>query len=151
MTAQTLPDARNARSESAFAFAEIACSALRIAALSVASMSAMLCSTFTPARAAELLPRISDKAHLTDQQIRNYASSLVQIEQIQSALASKSAGIPADKSAILESEAAAHIEQILSRHELDVATFNELSRRVDRSPLLRQQVQQFAMQEKIGF
>ncbi len=86
----------------------------------------------------------------TDADLRNYAETLVAVTRVQRALAGQIAAAPHADSALLEQRAKAQIAGILLRHDLDPASFNAISARVENQPSVRARVNQLTMDEWIG-
>lgn len=114
----------------------------RLAPLFLASIVA---STL-PARAIEVpanRPNIAGD-------LRNYAETLVAITRVQRTLAGQIASSPQADGQALRQRADAQIAQILKRHDLDTASFNAISARVENQPSVRARVNQLTMEEMLG-
>jgi hypothetical protein len=100
------------------------------------------------AQARPVAPATTPQYSVSD--LKNYAETLVEVTRVQSALASAlSAGASANPTA-LKQQANAKIAEILKQHDLDAASFNAISARVEDQPAVRAQVNQFAMDELVG-
>ena len=113
-----------------------------VAALFIAGTIA----TITPAQAIEVpanRPNIAGD-------LTNYAETLVAITRVQRALAGQLAGSPKADASALKLRADTQIAQILKRHDLDTASFNAISARVENQPSVRARVNQLTMEEMLG-
>ena len=81
--------------------------------------------------------------------LRNYAETLVAITRVQRALAGQIASAPQADGQTLRQRADAQIAQILKRHDLDTASFNAISARVENQPSVRARVNQLTMEEML--
>ena len=114
----------------------------RLAPLFLAGIAA---ATF-PVRAVEVPANRPNAAG----DLRNYAETLVAITRVQRALAGQLAGSPKTDASALRQRADAQIAQILKRHDLDTASFNAISARVENQPSVRARVNQLTMEEMLG-
>ncbi|KKW90534.1 DUF4168 domain-containing protein [Sphingobium chungbukense] len=86
----------------------------------------------------------------SNRQIHAYASTLLEIQKIRQAVSFRIDSLPQDKADLLQERAKAEMMQALSRHGLDVATFNAISSAVDKQRSLRREVRQLMMEEKLS-
>jgi hypothetical protein len=87
---------------------------------------------------------------LSSGQLHAYASALVEIAAIRKAMASRVEKLPSDQASILKTQADAEISRALSKHGLDVSTFNLITAEVEDHSRLRGQVRQLIMEEKLS-
>ena len=86
----------------------------------------------------------------SDRQVHAYASALLEIEKMKRAVQFRAAKLSMDQAASLKSRAGAEMMNILTRHDLDVETFNQISAKVDKERRLRHKVQQLMMEEQLS-
>lgn len=87
---------------------------------------------------------------VSDRQIHAYASALLEIEKMKRTTQFRAAKLSADQAALLKSRASAEMINILTRHDLDTQTFNQISAKVDEQRRLRHKVKQLMMEEQLS-
>lgn len=117
-----------------------------IAILGAAAIAAALPSPHpSDSYVAKTLP-----AAVTPEELRNYAETLVAVRKIQRNLKDALTTVPADAVPELRRQADVAIAEVLLRHELPMARFNQISQKVDSDPAVRRTVRQFVMQQQLG-
>jgi len=112
--------------------------AFLLAAGTVACLPALADTASTPAKA------------VTDQEVRNYAGAMAALQQLNNAVAARTAAAaPTERSAI-EQQANAARQTILDRYALDPASFNALSKAVEADPVLGDRVRKVMMDTVLG-
>ena len=87
---------------------------------------------------------------VTDQEVRNYAGAMAALQQLNNAVAARTAAAtPTERSAI-EQEANAARQTILGRYALDPSSFNAISKAVEADPLLGDRVRKVMMDAVLG-
>lgn len=119
-----------------------------IAILAAAAVAAVLPS---PRSSISYVSRaLPDGAKFTPKDLRSYAEALVEVRQIKQSLDDALAKAPPNVHPILQRQAHSAIAQILLRHQLPSAKFNQISQTVDTDPTIRRNVRQFVMEEQLG-
>ena len=112
--------------------------ALVLAAGAVSCLPAQADTASTPAKA------------VTDQEVRNYAGAMAALQQLNNAVAARTAtATPTERSAI-EQQANAARQAILGRYALDPASFNAISKAVEADPALGNRVRKVMMDTVLG-
>lgn len=86
----------------------------------------------------------------SNRQIHAYASTLLEIQKIRQTVSFRIGSLPENEADLLKERAQAEMMQALSRHGLDVVTFNAISSAVDKQRALRREVRQLMMEEKLS-
>ena len=108
------------------------------------------------AGALSCLPAQADTASapakaVTDQEVRNYAGAMAALQQLNNAVAARTAAAatPTERTAI-EQQANAARQTILGRYALDPASFNAISKAVEADPVLGNRVRKVMMDTVLG-
>lgn len=107
------------------------------------------------ASAGSCLPAQADTASapakaVTDQEVRNYAGAMAALQQLNNAVAARTAAAtPTERSAI-EQQANAARQTILGRYALDPVSFNAISKAVEADPILGDRVRKVMMDTVLG-
>ncbi len=109
----------------------------------------VLAGTFAAATPAHAIEVPSNQPNIAGD-LTNYAETLVAITRVQRALAGQLAASPKTDASALKLRADTQIAQILKRHDLDTASFNAISTRVENQPSVRARVNQLTMEEMLA-
>ena len=112
--------------------------ALVLAAGAVACLPAQADTASTPAKA------------VTDQEVRNYAGAMAALQQLNNAVAARTAAATPTERTAIELQANAARQAILGRYALDPASFNAISKAVEADPALGNRVRKVMMDTVLG-
>ena len=112
--------------------------ALVLAAGAVACLPAQADTASTPVKA------------VTDQEVRNFAGAVAALQQLNNAVAARTAAAAPTERSGIEQQANAARQTILDRYALDPASFNALSRAVEADPVLGDRVRKVMMDAVLG-
>ena len=112
--------------------------ALVLAAGAVSCLPAQADTASTPAKA------------VTDQEVRNYAGAMAALQQLNNAVAARTAAATPTERTAIEQQANAARQAILGRYALDPASFNAISKAVEADPALGNRVRKVMMDTVLG-
>lgn len=107
------------------------------------------------AGAVSCLPAQADTASapakaVTDQEVRNYAGAMAALQQLNNAVAARTAAATPTERTAIEQQANAARQTILGRYALDPASFNAISKAVEADPVLGNRVRKVMMDTVLG-